>query len=135
MPRPPEFILPDGGELEEEEEEEEEEGDGEEEEEGEGEVEFMDNSAYEGVSPQPQRRGFSSQTTSTSFTSEPEPDEPSYYNMKPSTHSRGQSSSPVFPQRRVSEQSTASGSEPRFEIARQQERGLVFETVTIKSRV
>ena len=123
MPRT-EFFLPDGVADEEEEEDE---------------VQFMDNGAYESATPQPLRRDDSQLPNSAATL--PHSSRPSYTNLSVSSLPRGQSASPVLP-RRGSAQSTGSGFDegPRFEIAQQQDRerggrGLVFETVTIKSRV
>lgn len=91
----------------------------------EDEIEFMENNAYESVTPQPPRREFLSQDDPLTF------EAPKL--TAPHTP-RGQSASPVLP-RRGSTQSSGSGSVPKFEIAGEQKRGLVFETVLLKSHV
>ena len=113
MPRA-DFFLPDG-------------------EEEEDEVEFMENNAYESVSPQPVRREFILQGSASATVMRAEFEAPTRSKFKTSSLQRSQDSSPTFPRREHSP-STTSGSIPRFEIS-SQERGLVFETVKIKNKV
>ena len=116
MPHPPKFFLSDGI------------PDGEEEED---EVEFMENSAYEGCSPQLQRRECIVRDNSALSHSRSEAAAKLTTSLP-----RGQSASPVLP-RRGSSQSAASDSSslPRFEIAKNQPRGQIFETVVLKHLV
>lgn len=133
---PSKFFLGDGGVPDEEEEDED--------------VDFTENDAYESATPELMRRELPPPVpphlpaVAAESSATLPPSGPSYTNLSISSHSRGQSASPVFP-RRGSTQSGESGvngegAQPRFEISRQQEkgrggRGNVFETVTIKSQV
>lgn len=87
------------------------------EEEEEEEVEFMDNNAYESVTPEPVRRQL--------------PSQPPQWEFETSSLQQGLGGSPKFGSRELSP-SLISGP-PRFEIA-SQERGLVFETVKIRNQ-
>lgn len=91
----------------------------------EDEIEFMENNAYESVTPTPQRREFLSQDDPLTLEGP---------KLMTPHNPRGRSASPVLP-RRNSTQSSGSGSVPIFQIAGEQKRGLVFETVQLKSRV
>ena len=105
MPRP-DFFLPTEADFEEDEEDE---------------VEFIENSAYESTTPQPQRRAHN--TMPASLRQPPEASRPSHNNPKTCSLPRDGSRQEPAP------------SLPRFEITGQQQRGKIFETVTLKSRV